>query len=169
MPVVKPPPSSDRKSSRSFSAPPSKHAERFEGLQGYGQLAQAGFIAFRQYADAGAIGLHVPNIAREVAALADTHEQVANLIDPIIQAGPYSALIMAALPFAVQIGVNHGWLKPGALGSVPRETMSARIEAGIARMQAQAYREQQEAEREAEQLREEIRQAKSVIPATAVA
>jgi hypothetical protein len=76
---------------------------------------------------------------------------------------------MAVLPFAVQLGVNHGFLKPGALGSVPRETVSARVEASIARAQAAAYREQQQAEAEAAQLQEEIRKSKAVIPASAVA
>lgn len=164
MPVVKPPPSSDRKTTRSFSAPKSKYAERLDGLQGYGQLFQAGFIAFRQYADAGAIGIHAPKLADEIAKLADTDERVAAFIDPIIQAGPFSGLITATLIFGLQIGVNHGIMRPGAMGTVPKETLAARVEAGIAQMQAQAYREQMEAEAEAERLRNEINQHRNVVP-----
>jgi hypothetical protein len=168
MPVVTPPPAA-KKTTRTFSSPKSKNAERLEGLQGWGQLGQAGLIAFRRYADAGAVGMHVPGIAAEIANLADTNENIASGIDSLIAAGPYTALIMATLPLVVQLGVNWGFVSPGAMGSVSRETVAARVEAGIARMQAQAYREQQEAEQETERLREEIRQARSTIPASAVA
>lgn len=168
MPVVsKPPPASGAKSRGSFSQPKSKYAERLEGLQGYGQLVQAGFIAFRQYADAGAVGIHAPKLADEIAKLADTDERVAAFIDPIIQAGPFSGLIMAGLMFGLQIGVNHGMLRPGAMGTVPRETLSARVEAGLAQMQAQALREQMEAEAEAESLRAEINKIRNTVPARA--
>jgi hypothetical protein len=147
--------------------PVSKTKERSDGLEGYAQLAQAGLIAFRQYADAGALGLHFPKIAEEIAKLASADDRVAGWIDPIIAAGPYTALIAAVLPLAMQLGVNHGRMKPGAMGTVPKNLLSARIETGIAQMEAEAYAAQMEAEAEAERLREQMRQAKAVIPGRA--
>lgn len=172
MPIGSAPPPPPRKTATTSKPTPPRPAdkttERSEGLQGYGQLIQAGLIGFRQYADAGALGLYFPSIADEVAKLAAIDERVASVVDPIIQGGPYTALIAAVLPMAMQLAVNHGRVKPGAMGTVPRETLSARIEANLARMQAQALREQQAAEAEAERLQEEIRQTHSVIPSRTV-
>lgn len=169
MPITASPPP-ESKTPRTRTAKPTapsatdQTAARAQGLQGWGQIGQAILIGLHQYSDAGAIGLYFDPLAGEIAKLATADERIAKIVDPIIQTGPYSALIAAALPLAMQLAVNHGRMKPGALGTVPRETLSARIEAAIARQQAEAFRAQQEAEQEAERLQEEIRQSKAVVP-----
>lgn len=121
---------------------------REEGLNGLGQLFQGGLVLFGQYADAGATGRHAPNIARETAALADRYEAVAKGVDLIIQAGPFTGLLLAVLPLALQIGANHKRVDAsnlGALGVVPPEVLEAQMKAEVLRMQADSMRMQQEA------------------------
>lgn len=130
--------------------------DRYEALSGFGQLAQAPLIAFRQFADAGAVALHVPGIAREVAKLAENQEQVAALVDPLIKVGPYTGLVAAVLPFLLQIGVNHGRVPAGAMGTVPASSLSAQVEAGLAQAELQALTRQMEAERASAEMREQI-------------
>lgn len=102
----------------------------------------------RQYADAATVGMHGPNIARELAALADDYEQVAKPIDVLIQAGPFAALLAVLLPFGLQLAANHKLIDASSMvGSsvIPPEVLEAQMKADIARMQAQAMKEQQEA------------------------
>jgi len=164
-----PPPKNTRTPKPAAPSRTDKQTERSEGLQGYAAIGQAVLIGVRQYADAGAIGIHFPKLADEVAKLAATDERVAGWIDPIIQAGPATAVIAAALPLVMQFAVNHGWMKPGGMGTVSRETLSSKVELGIAQMQAQAYREQLAAEEESARIREEIQKLHTTIPGSAAA
>jgi hypothetical protein len=154
-----PPP---RKSSATVSAKPApakpsaKTAERADALNGFGQLAQVPLLALRQYADAGAVGMYWPGVASEVAKLAESQEQVAKVIDPLIQLGPYTGLITAILPFALQIAVNHGRVAPGAMGTVPKSVLSAKVEASLANAELESLRQHLEAEKSSAAIREEI-------------
>ena len=130
--------------------------DRREALAGFGQLAQAPLIGFRLFADAGAVAMHVPAIAREIALLAETQEQVAALVDPLIKAGPYFGLVTAVLPLFLQVGVNHGRVPAGAMGTVPAVTLSAQIEAGLATQELEALTIQVQAEAAAAEVRERI-------------
>ena len=171
MPIsTTPPPPKNTRTPKAVPPPPAdKQAERSDGLQGYAAIGQAILIGTRQYADAGAITVFFPKLADEVAKLAATDERVAGWIDPIIQAGPATAVIAAALPLVMQFAVNHGWMKPGGMGTVSRETLASKVELGIAQMQAQAYREQLQAEEEAARIREEIQKLHTTAPGTKVA
>lgn len=172
MPVTSAPPPPPKTRAPKTAAPvtaATKTAERTEGLIGWGEIGQAVLIGFRHYADAGTVGIYFPKFAEETAKLATENEAVAKFVDPLIMAGPYSAILAAALPMALQLAVNHGYMKPGAMGTVAPDMISARIETEIARAQVQALREQQEMEAEAERLQEELRRAKSVVPARVTA
>lgn len=135
--------------------------ERSEALNGIGQLGQAGLVAIKQFADAGAIGIHGPRIAHEVAELAEDNERVAQILEPLLQAGPYTGLLMAVLPMVMQIGVNHGRLAPGPMGTLPPATLSSRIQAEIARAEVQALQAQKAAEQESRDLQAEIAKARN--------
>lgn len=134
--------------------------DRREALTGLAQLAQVPLVAFRLYADAGAVGLHAPGIAREIAVLAETQPQVAALVDPLIKIGPYAALIAVTVPFLAQVGVNHGRIPAGTAGSVPAVTLTAQVEAGLAQAELEALQVQAAAEAEAARLREQIAESR---------
>lgn len=135
-------------------------AARTEALNGIGQLIQLPLLITKQHADAGAVGLHWPNVARETAKLAETEPRIAKVIDVLLQVGPYAGLIAAVLPFAVQIGVNHGRLAAGAMGSVPAVTLESQVQASIAQAELQGLRIQQEAQQEAARIRAEIQRSR---------
>ena len=135
-------------------------ADRTKALAGLGQLAQVPLLATKQYADAGAVSLYWPNVAKEIAVLADTNEQVAKLIDPLIQVGPYTALIAAVLPFVMQIAVNHKLVAAGAMGTVPGESLAAQIETAMVQQELEALRTQRDAEKAAQALRQEIAESR---------
>lgn len=133
----------------------SLQSRREEGLNGLGQIGQLLCVSTRQYADGAAIGMHWGGIARETAVLADRYESVAKWVDPLIQMGPFTALIAAATPLILQIMVNHKVMPsasiPGGTVVAP-EVLEARMKADMLRMQLQAERDQMEAEREFAQL-----------------
>ena len=132
------------------------HKARAEAVMSLGQLGQVPLIALKQYADAGAISLHWPKISEEIATLAETQPAIANLIDPLLQVGPYAALVTAVLPFILQIGVNHNRIQPGAMGTVPGSSLSAQIETAIAQAEAEALKLQLDAEKSSNAIRAEI-------------
>jgi hypothetical protein len=137
------------------------NAARTDALNGFGQLAQVPLIATKMYADAGAVGQYWPKIAKEIANLADSQDQIAKLIDPLIQVGPYTGLITAVLPFVLQIGVNHGRVSAGAMGTVPKETLSSQVETALAQAQLEALKTQRDAENAARAMRQEIASARA--------
>ena len=130
--------------------------DRAEALTSLGQCAQVPLIATKQFADAGAVSLYWPGVATEVAKLAESQPAIAKLIDPLMQVGPYSALIMAVLPFVLQIGVNHKMVAAGAMGTVPATSLSSQVEASLARQELEALTIQRDAEKEAAEMRAEI-------------
>jgi hypothetical protein len=130
----------------------SKFDERQEGLEGLGQIGTGLCLATGQFADAGAIGQHWPNIARETATLAGKYEPVANVVDKLIMIGPFAALLSAVLPFALQLAVNHGRIGDAAIlggfGVMPKEALEAQGRATAMRMVQAAMEEQMKAQRE---------------------
>jgi hypothetical protein len=130
--------------------------DRTDALASLGQLAQVPLIATKQYADAGAVSMYWPNVASEIAKLADSQPAIAKLVDPLMQVGPYAALIAAGLPFLLQIGVNHKMISAGAMGTVPASTLSAQIESSLAKQELEALTIQRDAERESAEMRREI-------------
>ena len=140
-----------------------KAAEREEALNGIGQIVQVPLIATKQFADAGALSLYWPPIAKEVAILAESNEQIAKLIDPLIQVGPYTALIAATLPFVMQLAVNHGMVAPGAMGTVPAQVLSAQIETAMLRSELEAMKAQKEAEDQSREFKAEMQRSRDEI------
>jgi|SRR5579862_4949957 len=161
MPVASaPPPVRKAPAKAAVKAEPQVTKDRREALTGFGQLAQVPLIGLRMFADAGAVSLYVPGIAREIAELAETQEQVAAFVDPLIKAGPYFGLVTAVLPLVMQVAVNHGRFAAGAMGTVPAVSLAAQVEAGLARQELEALTVQLEAEKAAAAMREEIAEAR---------
>jgi len=156
MPVQSGPPPVKAPSPAAAARTSRKTAERAEAVTGLGQLAQVPLMVMRQYADVGAVSAHWPGVAAEVAKLAETQEQVAKLVDPLLQVGPYAGLITAVLPLVMQLACNHGVVAAGSMGTVPPSTLAAQVEAQLAQQEAAALRLQLEAEREARKVREQI-------------
>lgn len=131
---------------------------REEGLNGLGQIVQLVCIGTKQHADAAAIGMHFPPLARETAKLAETNERVGGAIDYLVKIGPYTALITAAMPLVLQLLANHKIVDAGSLmgqGVVPPEILESQMRAQVAAMQMQAQRQNAEALREARELEAE--------------
>lgn len=74
-------------------------------------------------ADAATIMAHAPGLAGGLDELAGQDPRVAAVLDRVLQAGPYGALITAVVPMAAQILANHGILKPGQMGTMPPEDL----------------------------------------------
>jgi hypothetical protein len=138
-----------------------KLAARKEAAQGVAQLAGFGLIVTRQYADAGAIGLHADPIIGELVALSDTNERVGKALDYLTEAGPYAGLVIATLPLVMQIMANHGMVKAELVagsGVVPPQMLESQVRADMARQAAGALRAQQEAEAELAAMADAMRQ-----------
>jgi hypothetical protein len=80
---------------------------RLDGVNGIFQLAAAGCVMKGWYPDAAAFAKHGPNVARELVSLGEQQESVGKVIDYLCAAGPYTAIITAILPLALQIAANH--------------------------------------------------------------
>lgn len=147
---------------RKTSAPParktvtSKLAEREEAIGGLGQIAQGILITTRQYADAAAIGLHFPNVAHEIAKLADTDERIAKIVDPLLQVGPYAGLLTAILPLVMQFAVNHGRGQAGIMGTVAPDALESSMKTAVMKAAVAAKREQRAAEAELKRMEAEL-------------
>jgi hypothetical protein len=134
-------------------AGPSMAEQRYVGIAGVGQLLQAGCQWGKQYAQAATFGMHWPAIAKELAVLSDTQPTIARYVDMVITAGPYTALIMAALPFVMQTGANYGLIEGN--GTTPPAVLESQMKAAIAQQEAEAMRAQQQAIRDAENAQRE--------------
>lgn len=129
----------------------SKLAARHEAATGIFQLVGFGLIVTRQYADAGAIGLHSGPITDELVKLSESNETIGKALDYLTEAGPYAGLIVAVMPLALQIMANHGLVKAELVaggGVVPPQALESQVRADMARQAAEALRAQQTAEAE---------------------
>jgi hypothetical protein len=125
--------------------------EREDAVNGVFQLAGLGCIMFGQYSDAGAISLHCPPIAHEIAELAEKNEQVAKGVDVLLQVGPYAGLVAAIMPLVLQLMANHKVVDadkmPGA-NVVKPEVLEAQVKTSMAKQAMMAMQAQREAEEE---------------------
>jgi hypothetical protein len=138
-----------------------KLAARHEAATGIAQLVGFGCIVTRQYADAGAIGMHSPPIIDELVALSDKNEKIGKALDYLTEAGPYAGLIVAVMPLALQIMANHGLVKAELIsgaGVVPPVALESQVRADMARQAAEALKAQQTAEAELAQIAAQMRQ-----------
>lgn len=86
-----------------------------EGITGISQLVSFG-LSFSNPADAQAVLTHTPAIAQALHDLAMAKPEFARILDKLMSAGPYGALITAVFPLIVQILINHDKL-PDAVGA----------------------------------------------------
>lgn len=136
-----------------------KMQAREEAANGIGQILSFGCMATGQMADAGAIGLHWPNIAHEAAQVAETDEKIAKALDYLLEVGPYGNLIVVTLPFVAQILVNHKILKAEQMAGanvVHPDSLEAQAKAHMARQAMQAIRQQRQAEEELRQMQAQM-------------
>ena len=79
-------------------------------------LAMAGIKSDAAAADAAALTVYGPGIADALHTLALERPEIAAMLERILSAGPYGALIAASLPLVVQLLTNHGVL-PAQVGA----------------------------------------------------
>lgn len=134
--------------------------KREDAVNGIFQLAQLGCIITGQYADAGAITMHGPPIAHEVAELAKENDQIAKVTDWLLQTGPYAALVGACLPLIMQVMVNHNVVPADKMANanvVKPEVLESQIKTQMAQRAMAAMLAQKQAEDELRQMEEEFK------------
>lgn len=125
--------------------------QRESAMLGLFQGAQALCLFARQYPDAVAIGHHAPPIAHEVSVLAAADDNVAKAVDSLLVVGPYTALVMAVLPLALQLAVNHKILPAGKVpGTTDPRVLGASMEAELTQHAADMLQEANLAKQEAD-------------------
>ena len=139
-------------------------ANREEGLTGLFQLAAAGCVMSRNYADAGAIATHGKKIAAEAALLGDKFpDTFGKYLDFTKEVGPFAGLIMAVIPLGMQIMVNHKRIAPAPalaqFGVTSREAMEMAGESQQLAMEASYMRQHAEMLEEARQAKAEYERA----------
>lgn len=72
-------------------------------------------------ADAAVVDHYAPQVAAAVNDLAQERAEVAAVLDRVLKAGPYAALIGAVVPMAFQILANHKVVPPGMGGTMTAE------------------------------------------------
>lgn len=134
---------------------------REQGLLGIFQVTSAICVMRGLYPDAGACSIHGPAISHEAAVLAESNEGIAKGLDYLIQMGPYSALLTAVLPFALQVAANHGRIdadKASGLGVMDPATLEAKIKADVERQKLEFYKQTQEAKQANAEMQEKAEQ-----------
>ena len=110
-----------------------------EAVNGLFQLAALP-LSFAAPADAWAITAYGPGISTALNDLAQERPEVAAVLDKVLQAGPYGALIAAIVPLVAQLLANHGLLPAGFFGTRSKEDILASLTNQAAAMQ-QAMRD----------------------------
>lgn len=72
-------------------------------------------------ADAAVVNHYAPQVASAVNDLAQERPEVAAVLDRVLKAGPYAALMGAVVPMAMQILANHKILPAGVGGTMSAE------------------------------------------------
>lgn len=104
------------------------HEHRRDGLTGWLQLGSSLLYQASPFRNDALVIAHFgPPFAEEAANLADDDERVARLLDKIADMGPYAALVMIAVSAGMQIGANHGLVKPGVLGTMAPDDFAAAV------------------------------------------
>jgi hypothetical protein len=92
--------------------------DREDALNGMWTAASAFCMMGNQWADAGAISSHGPNISKEAATLSMKYEKVGNALDALANVSPFANLIGAVLPMVMQIAANHKMVPANALAGI---------------------------------------------------
>lgn len=153
-------------------SPTKVREEREEALNGIFQMFSFGLTMANQWADAGALAIHGPNVSRETVKLGEKYEWIGNGIDALAHVGPFTAILGAVMPLALQIAANHKRIpaeKVAALGVKDPAILESEMRMEAQR-QAYAYRaeverqqrEMAEYEAAVEQLRQDSRETVTV-------
>jgi hypothetical protein len=131
--------------------------EAVTGIFGLGSLLA---IMRGAYADAGAISIHGPKIAREVTILGRSNEQIGKALDILGQGGPYMGIMGACLPLVVQLGINHDRIDGNKVSGIPgvmsKGALENKVKGELAENELEALREQQEAEQKLTELKAQM-------------
>jgi hypothetical protein len=137
----------------------SQHDKRREGVEGIGQAAALILLVRKQFADAAAVGIHMPPIAEECARIADSNDTWAKWLDYFSMTGPYAGLVKASLPLMLQIMANHGTIPAeagAALGVVSPKTLELKGKVEQEKVEAALLLSIQEAQKETAEIRAQI-------------
>jgi hypothetical protein len=121
-------------------------AAREEAALGVVQLLSFGCMMKGWMADAGALTIHGPKICHEAALVAESNETLGRGMDFLGTAGPYAALLTAALPLALLLVVNRGAIPAApvaSMGVVEPGTLEAQMRTMLLQQQIEAQRQQQ--------------------------
>lgn len=132
---------------------------REEAANGVFQLAGLGCIILGQFADAGAISMHGPDISAVAAKMAKTNELMQRGLDALLAVGPYAEIIAVTMPLALQLLVNHRVLKAEMVAGanvVKPEVLEANVKTQMAMQAMQAMKQQQLAEEALAEMREQM-------------
>jgi hypothetical protein len=92
--------------------------DREDALNGIWAAAAAFCMMGNQWADAGAISTHGPNVSKEAAALSLKYEKVGNALDALANVSPFANLLGAVMPMVMQIAANHKMVPAQALTGI---------------------------------------------------
>lgn len=141
---------------------------REEAVNGIFQVGQLVCILSKNWADAGAIETHAPNVSRETAALGARYEKVGTTLDALAQVGPFTAIIGAVVPLILQIATNHNKIpadKVASFGVVSPEVLETQAKMQMQRMQYEMLmiqRQQEQAMRQEQAAFDEMMAEESV-------
>jgi len=129
--------------------------DREDALNGLWTAAAAFCMMGNQWADAGAISQHGPNVSKEAAALSLKYEKVGNALDALANVSPFANLIGAVMPMVMQIAANHKMVPAAALAGIGVKDPGVlesqmRVEAQRQVVEYQKYAAQEKANLEAE-------------------
>lgn len=129
--------------------------DREDALNGLWTAAAAFCMMGNQWADAGAISQHGPNVSKEAAALSLKYEKVGNALDALANVSPFANLIGAVMPMVMQIAANHKMVPAQALAGIGVKDPGVlesqmRVEAQRQVVEYQKYAAQEKANLEAE-------------------
>ena len=149
--AAKAPPARGGTATRTRAPKASIADQREQAVLGLFQGGQALLLFSKQYADAVTVGHHAVPISHEVSVLAAADDTVAKAVDSLLVIGPYSALVMAVLPMALQLAVNHNLLPAGKVpGTTDPRVLSSQMEAELKQSAADLLQEARLAEQEAD-------------------
>ena len=137
----------------------SQHARRKDGVEGIGQAASLILLVRKQFADAAAVGIHVPAIAEEMASIADQNDTWAKWLDYFSMTGPYAGLVKASLPLMLQLMANHGTIPAeagAALGVVSPKTLELKGKVEQEKIEAALLLQIQQDQQETAKLRDQL-------------
>jgi hypothetical protein len=120
--------------------------KRKDDMDGFLQLGVALCVFAKQYPDAGAIAMHGGQLTRALARRADQEEKLGKILDYLGVIGPYSEILAAALPLALQLAANHGRVPAEAVaqfGVVPPQMLETKVKLEIKQQQAKMLEELQ--------------------------